>query len=433
MLTKLFYRTAAAALLLAIFAVAASAQVMSITGKVTLKQADGTEVPVKDAVVDIYRVDINQKFNTKTNSKGIYIHAGIPLTGIYTVTVSAPGARPSYASNLRFSQEPINFTLTPGDGARLSLDDVKKFDASGGGPKSPAAVAAGESKEDKAKREEMARKIAEVEASNAKITESNETVSRLFKAGNEALTAKRYEEAITSYREGLAARPDEPALLTNMSEALRQRGVERFNTALKAADANAKVQGMEAAKKDWSEAASLAAKAVGIIKGSTATASDPSQQSAQTQNRLAAITTHALAMRLVATKVDQSQAQAALAANQELIDAEIDPTRKAKLRVETLQMLLDSGATQLAVSESQKLLAESPDNTDANRVAGLALFASGDKTKYQEAANYLQRFVDKAPDTDPLKVSAKEALDYLKTAENVKPQAAPARTGRRRQ
>ena len=27
-----------------------------------------------------------------------------------------------------------------------------------------------------------------------------------------------------------------------------------------------------------------------------------------------------------------------------------------------------------------------------------ALFSSGDKAKYQEAANYLQKFVDKAPD-----------------------------------
>jgi hypothetical protein len=65
---------------------------------------------------------------------------------------------------------------------------------------------------------------------------------------------------------------------------------------------------------------------------------------------------------------------------------------------------------------------------------GLALYASGDKAKYQLAANHLQRYVDKAPDTDPLKVSTKEALDYLKTAENIKPErTAPARsTGRRR-
>ena len=63
----------------------------------------------------------------------------------------------------------------------------------------------------------------------------------------------------------------------------------------------------------------------------------------------------------------------------------------------------------------------------------LALFASGDKAKFQEAANYLQRYVDKAPDTDPLKQSAKESLDYLKTAENVKPEkVTPTRAPRKR-
>ncbi|MDT5293434.1 MAG: hypothetical protein QOJ76_314, partial [Acidobacteriota bacterium] len=44
-----------------------------------------------------------------------------------------------------------------------------------------------------------------------------------------------------------------------------------------------------------------------------------------------------------------------------------------------------------------------------------------------------QHYVDKAPDTDPLKQSAKESLDYLKTAENVKPEKTNGRpAGRRR-
>jgi hypothetical protein len=59
------------------------------------------------------------------------------------------------------------------------------------------------------------------------------------------------------------------------------------------------------------------------------------------------------------------------------------------------------------------------------------LFQSGDKAKFQEAANYLQRFVDKAPDTHKLKASAKESLEYLKTQENIKPQKTAPATKRR--
>jgi hypothetical protein len=280
----------------------------------------------------------------------------------------------------------------------------------------------------------LARKNAEIEEKNKKITESNEVVSRTFKAGNEALSATppRYDEAIAQYKEGLAARPDEVALLTNLSEALRRRGVERFNAAIKATDNDAKTQGLDAAKKDWTEAAEAANKAVTLVKSASPTG-ETVNQAAFEQNKKAAISTRALAMRLVATKVDQSKAAETLAAYQEYMEAEIDPAKKAKIRAEALQTLFDAGATDLATAEAQKVLAENPDDVDANRVMGLALFASGDKTKFQQAANYLQRYVDKAPDTDPLKQSAKESLEYLKTAENVKPEKTqPTRSGGRK-
>jgi len=47
---------------------------------------------------------------------------------------------------------------------------------------------------------------------------------------------------------------------------------------------------------------------------------------------------------------------------------------------------------------------------------------NNDKAKYQEAANYLQRYVDKAPDTDPLKAEAKDLIGALKAQANVTPE-----------
>ncbi len=95
-------------------------------------------------------------------------------------------------------------------------------------------------------------------------------------------------------------------------------------------------------------------------------------------------------------------------------------------------MYYDSGNTPKAIEAFQAVLASNPDNLDATLGLGLALFSTGDKTKYQEAANYLQRFVDKAPDTHPLKASAKESLDYLKKQENVQPQRGTTGSSRRR-
>ena len=85
-------------------------------------------------------------------------------------------------------------------------------------------------------------------------------------------------------------------------------------------------------------------------------------------------------------------------------------------------MLLDSGATDKALAEFQAVLANQPDNPDANLGAGLALYAAQDKAKYQEAANYLQRFVEVAPDTNPMKDDAKAILAELKSTEKVVPE-----------
>ena len=435
MRSKPFVRTLFAALLLAASAVAATAQTTQVNGTVKLRQADGTEVPVVGARIDIYRTDIKQEFHTKTDKKGHYIHAGLPFVGTYTIAVSAPTARPTFATKLRFTQvQQRDFLLQPGDGTVLTLDQIKTFEASGaaapggGGGASAGGGGGSESKEDKARREEVERKLAEVNKKNEEITKANDIINRTFKAGNEALSANRLDEAITQYQEGLAARAEEPALLTNLSEALRRRGVNRFNDALKA-DGDAKNQGIEAAKKDWKDAADASQKALQIINAGGA---DPQQQQIYAQNKTAALSTRALAMRLVASKVDQTQAQAAWDAYQEYIAAEADPAKKAKLKGEALQTLFDAGAVDIAVTQARTVLTEDAENVDANRILGLALFATGDKAKYQEAANYLQRYVDKAPDTDPLKASAKESLDYLKTAENVKPEKAPARPSRRR-
>ena len=129
--------------------------------------------------------------------------------------------------------------------------------------------------------------------------------------------------------------------------------------------------------------------------------------------------------------MDQSKAPEALAAYQEYMDSETDPAKKAKIKGEALQTVFDAGTNDLAIAEAQKVIAAEPDNPDANRILGLALYSSGDKTKYQEAANYLQHYVDKAPDSDPLKESTKAALDYLKTSENIKTQPTRSTGGRK--
>jgi len=432
-------RVLASLALIASICILASAQAVPLRGHVTMKQDDGTSKPVAGAVIDVYRTDISTKtpFTTKTDKKGEFVYAGLQLVGQYVIVVSAPGAQPNWLPGVRAGQDidyPI--VLSPGDGKRLTADEVKTAMAS---PR-VGAPAAGvkESAEDKAKREELERKNAEIMKNNEKAQSSNAIIERTFKAGNEALKAKNYDVAIAQYDEGLAADPEHPgapALLTNKTMALNARAVDRYNNAVKSTDDAAKTSGMEAAKKDWTAAAEAGTKAVAMLKAVPTPADATAAASAKT-NLYFALSARADATRLYVTKVDNSKVDQGVAAYQEYIAAETDPVKKTKAERDMAQMLFDANVFDRALVEYQKILETNPDDLTALLRAGQSLFNIGaintDKAKYQEAANYLAKFVDKAPDTDPFKADAKAILDALKDQENVKPEkTTPVRRTRR--
>lgn len=414
-----------------------SAQNGQLRGHVTLKQADGTIVPAADAVVDVFRSDLNGDFNLKTNKKGEFVHAGLPYVGTYILSVSMPGAQPYYLPNVKVGRdEDYKIELSPGDGKRLTRADIKTLMAGTPGASSGGAK---ESTEDKAKREEIIKKNAEIQAANKKAETSNAIIDRTFKAGNEALRAKNYDAAIAQYDEGLAADPEHPgapALLTNKTMALSSRAVDKYNEGVRATDEATKNAGIEAAKKDWREASETSARGVAMLKAMPAP-SDAASANTAKLNLYFALMARADAMRLFVTKVDQSQVDAGVAAFQEYMAAESDPVKKLKAEHDLAQMLFDANVFDRALSEYQKILEANPDDLDALLRAGQALFNIGaintDKAKYQEAANYLALFVAKAPDDNPFKADAKAILDALKDQENVKPEkvTAPVRRTRR--
>ncbi len=436
MIRKHFFAALAVAVLIASASLTTFAQVGELRGHVWMQQADGQKVPLADAQIDVFRTDMNAKYNTKTNKKGEFVFAGLPFIGTYAVAASHPTAAPNFVPGVKVGREiPCEITVTPGNGKRLTYEDIKAV----GGTTTVAANGqpAPESAADKAKREELMKKNAEIEAGNKKITEANEVISRTFKAGNEALGAastaskaknseeaiSKYTAAVASYDEGLGADPDQPAILTNKSVALKGRGVERFNAAItsKTLDDAGKAAALQGAKDDFKAAAEASGKAATMIKAQAAP-TDPADVQRYNANKYAALLTHAESMRLFVTKADQSQADAGMTAYKDYIAVETDPAKKAKAQLDMAQMLLDAGAADKALAEFKSILATTPDSPEANLGAGLAVYAAGDKAKFQEAANFLQRFVEVAPDSNPMKDDAKAILMELKNSENVTPE-----------
>ena len=440
MIGKYFFGALAVAILVASASLTAFAQVGELRGKVWMQQADGQKVPLANAQIDVFRVDLTAKYATKTDKKGEFVFAGLPFIGTYTVAASHATAAPSWLPGVKVGRDiTYELTVTPGDGKRLSFEEIK---SAGGGAATPpaasgAAAGGGESAADKAKREELMKKNAEIEAANKKITEANEVIARTFKAGNEALTAAgaasrasnteealaKYTAALAQYDEGLAADPEQPAILTNKAVALKGRGVERFNSTVrsKTLDDAGRTAGLQAAKEDFKASAEFAGKAVVLIKAQPVP-TEPAELQRYNGNKYAAMLTHAEAMRLHVSKGDPTQADAGTAAFKEYLAVETDPAKKAKAQLDMAQMLLDAGAADKALTEFRSILAATPDSPEANLGAGLAVYATGDKAKFQEAANFLQRFVEVAPDSNPMKDDAKAILSELKNSENVTPE-----------
>ena len=412
---------------------AASAQTGELRGKVELTQADGSKVPASQAQVDVYRVDLPGKYEVKTDKKGVFAFAGLPYVGEYIVVISHPSAQPTWQERVKVGRgNELSFLLSAGDGKRPTLDEVKAAMAASG-----PAPSGNESAADRAKREELMRKNEEIKAANERAGKINEIVGRTFKAGNDAVKAGNFDEAIRQFDEGITADPEQPALLTNKANALKLRGVQRYNDSLKAPDEAARTAGFNAAKADFTASKDAAGKAVELVKKQASATTDPAEQQRQNLNKLAALNVHAESMRLFVSKVDGSQADAGVAAFQEYLAVETDAERKNKAEQALAQMLFDANAFDKALVQYQKILETNPDNLQALLYSGMALFNigalnNGDKAKYQEAANYLARYVEKAPDNDAMKADAKSILENLKAQENVKPEKAPAPPPRRR-
>ncbi|HET6972462.1 MAG TPA: carboxypeptidase regulatory-like domain-containing protein [Pyrinomonadaceae bacterium] len=443
MIGKHFFGALAVAILVASASLTAVAQVGELRGHIWMQQADGQKVPLADAQIDVFRTDMSAKYNTKTNKKGEFVFAGLPFIGTYTVAASHPTAAPNFQPGVKAGRDiDVELTLSPGNGKRLTFEEIKG--AGGGSATPPSGGTPQPSAEDKAKLEELRKKNEAIEASNKKITEANEVIAKTFKAGNEALQAAgaaskanqseeaiaKYTAAVAQYDEGLAADADQPAILTNKAVALKGRGVEKFNTTVrsKTLDDAGRTAGLQAAKDDFKAAAETSAKAVTMIKALPAPTEAADLQRFN-GNKYAAMLTQAESMRLYVSKADGTQADAGLAAYKDYIAIETDPAKKAKAQLDMAQMLLDAGASDKALTEFKAILAENPNSPEANLGAGLAVYATGDKAKFQEAANFLQKFVEVAPDGNAMKDDAKAILTELKNSENVSPEktSRPAR------
>ncbi|MDT7543019.1 MAG: hypothetical protein QOE33_2923 [Acidobacteriota bacterium] len=425
-------RFVAATIFIAALAIAAAAQTATVGGKVFLKQPDGTKTLLPGAVIKIYRVDIKQEFTAKSDKNGHYIYAGLPYVGVYTIVISAPGARPQYFSKIKASALPpemlasYDITMEPGDGSTLTLDQVKSLEAAGGSvPATPAN--APPSAEAKKKSDELAAERAKIENENKRAGEINAKLPEIMKAGNEAFAAAekltdpaakiaKYDEALARYDEGLALDAKQPNILRNKTIVLLQRGRDKYNVALKTKDQ----AGKEAGRADFKAATETAEQSIRVSREIKSSAGAAGAMPGQNEE-LPMLSTRFDAYRLALQTSAQIDNDAAAKAIEEYINVETDQAKKDKAQSSLGDALFYAGRVDDSIAKFREVLAKNPNNLEAMFGLGIALAAKVmDATKdaplVVEAHDLLQQFVAKAPDGYPRK---QDAIDSVKTLEDI--------------
>lgn len=400
------------------------AQSAPVRGKVELKKGDGTMEPVEGAVVEVYRTDIKAKLpSSKTDKKGQFVFAGLPLGATMTFVVSGKGLKPELLPGVKAGQEDLKITVTAGDGSILTEDQVRS--AVNTTPVSQTGEAPKETEDQKKAREEAQKKYDEAVAKNKKIEEANTIVKRAGEEGVKAFQEKNYDLAIAKFDEGINADPDFVPNVTlfsnNKAAALQRRAIDGYNLGIK--DTANKASLHEKSKEDFLASIVASQKTLDLI----AKVTDPIEAGKYAQNKSKALFNLLESRRLLfATSLDISQPNELVSALEAYLQVETDAAAKLKAQVGVGDGLRSTGNSALAVPIYRKVLETDPSHVEATGGLGLSLFDVGvsntNKEQMQEGLNIMQKFTELAPDTHPLKASTKDAVAYLKDVEKLMPQ-----------
>jgi tetratricopeptide (TPR) repeat protein len=187
-----------------LFSMAASAQTSSLSGEV--KDEDGK--PLVGAWVMIERTDIKGNYKVKTNKKGEYFHAGLPL-GTYNIRLEVDGKVRDQVKGVRTrlgDPLPINFDL---QGQKKKTQEVQAAAATGTLTKEQERSM---SAADKAA---MEKALKEREQSLQK----NKALNDSFVGGMEALKAQKYDDAVAAFTKASEMDAKQHVVWANLAEA----------------------------------------------------------------------------------------------------------------------------------------------------------------------------------------------------------------------
>jgi len=182
----------------------AFAQTTSFEGEV--KGEDGQ--PLKGALIKIERTDIKGNYKVKTDKKGRFFHAGLPI-GTYNITCEVDGKDKDTVKGIRSrlgDPTPVNFDLQ---------EMKKKQEALQRAAEAGTLTAEQERQMSPEQKAAMDKMMKERQQAMAK----NKALNDAFNQGMEALKAKQCEQATQAFIKAGELDPKQVAVWGNMAEA----------------------------------------------------------------------------------------------------------------------------------------------------------------------------------------------------------------------
>jgi tetratricopeptide (TPR) repeat protein len=348
-----------------------------------VKGEDGQ--PLKGALVKIDREDIKGHYQVKTDKKGHYFHAGLPI-GTYKISLEVDGKDVDYIDKVR---------TTLGDPV------VNNFDEHAAAQKRQAMTQAADSgtltkdqergltAEQKAALEKQTKERAQALAKNKGLNDA-------FNAGMQAMTAKQYDVAVQQFTKASELDPNQNVVWAQLADA--DIGLAATKTGAEHDDAMNK--GLEA-----------------FQKALTLKPDDAAYHN-----------NYALAL-AKAKKFDEAQAELAKAAT-------LDPPSAGKYYYNLGALLVNNGQTEPAGQAFKKAIDADPNYADAQYQYGIYLIAKaqvgadGKITPVDGTREAFEAYLKLKPD-GPFAASAKAMLDSMSASLDTKYQN-PAATKKKK-
>ncbi len=207
--------------------VAAHAQTTAIEGDVKGEDGKG----LKDAIIKIERLDIKGNYKTKTDKKGHYIHAGLPI-GDYKVTLEVDGKDVDTMNKVHTRLgDPINIPFSIAE-KKQQQAEVAKAAETGTLTKEQERSLTPEQKA------AMEKQLKERSAQLQK----NKALNDAFNAGREAMNSKQWDVAVQNLEKATTMDANQHVVWSNLAEAYAgeaatKSGQEQADLYAKAMDA----------------------------------------------------------------------------------------------------------------------------------------------------------------------------------------------------